>query len=208
MSFGHRLFKEAQEREKRKNDRTKISQFTFSPKLVSVRPSDGTERVHKRDTGERLFARSKKIEQKQKEREERRLRNETQNCTFEPAFVLSNKRRPTKPVIQSSPATFKRRVKQIFTKIDRDKSGALSLRELKKGMMTVPELSEIVAPGRSRGAYEEMAQQANDTDGVSFTQFLQFCTKATTLRHLNTFERRVYLAKWMLMKVIVSIRMN
>ena len=193
-SFGERLFQEAKEREERQRKRSTTRKHTFIPKLVSTGSNDGvtTERVsNEKDFGERMYAVANKNEMKRKKREETRIRNETVNCTFEPAFVLSNKRRPTRPILESSPAGFKRKVKQIFKLIDENKSGTLSLKELKKGILRVPELSEIIAPGRSKDAYERMSQQANKNDGVTLAQFQSFCTNATSLRHLDTFDRRV-----------------
>tara|TARA_B100000780_G_C20955939_1_gene381413 strand:+ start:223 stop:789 length:567 start_codon:yes stop_codon:yes gene_type:complete len=185
VPFHERLFAESKARSKRQENRTKTSNFTFSPKLVSTRPSEGTERIGNKAAGDRLFAQSIVNAKKRKERETKRLRNETVGCTFEPKFVPSNKRRPTRPIVKSSPAAFKRRVRQIFSSIDRDHSGALSLKELKKGMMLVPELSEIIAPGRSRGAYEKMVKQCSTGDGVTFAQFYTFCENATSIKHLE-----------------------
>ena len=194
-SFGDRLFQEAKEREERQKKRSETSQYTFVPSLLSGGGNDGsitTERVATgKNFGERMYEVANKNEIKRKKREETRIRNETVNCTFVPVFVPSNKRRPTRPILQSSPAGFKRKVKQIFNLIDVNHSGTLSRKELKRGMLTVPELSEIIAPGRSKGAYERMSKQAEERDGVTLARFQSFCADATSLRHLDTFDRRV-----------------
>jgi Ca2+-binding EF-hand superfamily protein len=122
------------------------------------------------------------------------LQREVQNCTFEPAVTKKN-HRPTRPIAsQSSPAAFKRKVKQIFHTLDVDNSGTLSLRELKKGMIQIPALSEIIAPGRSLRAYANMSKETGsnpNSNEVTLLQFQSFCADATSLTHFNTFERRV-----------------
>ena len=190
-SFGDRLFQEAKEREERKKERINQQKFSFSPKLVATRPGENvvTERINRSNTSNRLFNLSLQEETKRKDREKRRKRNELQNCTFEPA-VSKKLNRPTRPIVQSSPAAFKRKVKHIFQQLDIDSSGSLSLKELKRGIIHVPELSEIITPGRSKSAFDELSKSAK-IDEVTFVQFQSFCENATSLNHLNTFERKV-----------------
>ena len=194
-SFGDRLFQQAKEQSDRKKERSEQLQFTFSPKLTASQPGENflTERLSNSNAGNRLYQLSKQDENKRIRREEKRLQREVQNCTFEPAVTKKN-HRPTRPIVQSSPAAFKRKVKQIFHTLDVDNSGTLSLRELKKGMIQIPALSEIIAPGRSLRAYANMSKETGsnpNSNEVTLLQFQSFCADATSLTHFNTFERRV-----------------
>ena len=208
-----RLFEEAGRRRARQARRAKTSRFTFRPTLVSSLGGSGNvqiERIVNDDdyddddssmggggrradpttvAGDRLFRQAEKARAKRDAREQERIRKETTGCTFKPTLV-TGKHRPTRmSEPQSHPQMFRRRVVRIFAKIDTSGDGQIDLKEFKRAMREVPELSEMIAPSKWKKAYVAMRAEASG-DGVSLDEFLKFCQGAASLRHYDTFERR------------------
>ena len=104
--------------------------------------------------------------------------------------------------------TFERRCRLVFEKIDVDDSGRISKREIRKALVNVPELSEMIAPGRTEDAFKELTTRAqagsssgggggknengdeearaadggpNGCGGATFQDFLVFCRKGASL---------------------------
>eukprot|EP00946_MAST-07B_sp_MAST-7B-sp1_P000684 g684.t1 len=198
-----RLFKEAHDRRERRDRRAKLSRFTFQPTLVSSLNGNSNIQIERIDddnegfgrasvsaaAGNRLFRQAEKARAKSEAREKERIRLETINCTFKPKLVTA-KHRPTKmSEPQSHPKQFRRRVVRIFKKIDTSGDGQIDLKEFKRAMRDVPELSEMIAPSKWKKAYIAMRAEASG-DGVSLGEFITFCEAAASLRHYDTFDRR------------------
>ena len=197
----NRLFQEAGKRRERQEKRAKLSNFTFQPQLIS-RSSGGMSGfgnidvefiggsgIGKNNSGERLYRQAKKSQQKAKEREQLRAKKETLGCTFKPTLITSKNRPTRKSTPISSPYRFERRIRKIFNKIDIDQSGLIDIKELKRALREVPELSEIIAPSKWKKAYVEMEAEAS-RDGINIDEFAKFCKTAASLRQYDTFERR------------------
>ena len=67
--------------------------------------------------------------------------------------------------------------------MDLNESGNIDFRELQRGVMNIPELSEIIAPGRVREAMDTIKR----TQGLMTREdFLKFCKRGASInRKLN-----------------------